>query len=62
MNNPPPKQPPLNGPVHVKCRTMINVIASETEAELGAPFVNCQKGAATRMALIEMGHTHTPTP
>ena len=32
------------------------------ESELGALFVNCQRGAATRTALIEMGHAQPPTP
>ena len=41
---------------------MINVLAREMEAELGDLFVNCQIGAATRMALIDMGHAQTPTP
>ena len=41
---------------------MINVLAREMEAELGDLFVNCQIGAATRMALIDMGHSQTPTP
>ena len=36
--NPPLKQPPLNGTVHVKCTTMRNVSASKMEAETGALF------------------------
>ena len=32
------------------------------EAELGALVVNFQRGAATRMALIEMVHTQPTTP
>ena len=32
------------------------------EAELGYIFVNCQRGTVTCMALIEMVHTHPPTP
>ena len=60
-NKAPLKQPPLNRPVHVKCTTMINVLASAMEAELGALFVNCQRGAVMRMALIEMGHAQPPT-
>ena len=41
---------------------MINVLASAMEAELGALFVNCQRGADTHMDLIEMGHSQPPTP
>ena len=51
-NKAPLKQPPLNRPVHVKCTTMINVLASAMEAELGALFVNCQSDTATCMAFI----------
>ena len=32
------------------------------EAELGSPFVNCKRGAVTRMVLIDMGHAQPPTP
>ena len=32
------------------------------EAEIGALFVNCQQGAALRIALEEMGHHKPPTP
>ena len=58
----PPNQPPLNGPIHAECTNMRNSLASEMESELGALFVNCQRGAVTYMALIEMGHAQPPTP
>ena len=58
----PPKQLPINGQINVECTTMRNVLAIKMEAELGAHFVNCQSGAAMRMALIEMVHSQTPTP
>ena len=61
-NKAPIKQPPLNGPVHVKCTTTRNVLASAMEAEPGAIFVNYQRGAATCMALIDMSRTQPPTP
>ena len=32
------------------------------EVELGALFVNYQRGSEMRTALIDMGHTQTPTP
>ena len=57
-----PKQPPLSGPIHVKCTTIRNVLASAMEEELGYLFVNCQRGAATCMALIDMVHAQPPTP
>ena len=40
---------------------MINIVASATETELGAIFVNCQRGAAMHTALIDMGHAQPPT-
>ena len=42
--------------------TMINDLASATEAELGALFVNCRRGAETRMDLTDMVHAQPPTP
>ena len=53
--------PPDNGPVHVECSIMRNVMASDTEAELGGLFENCQKATSTRTALADMGHQQ-PTP
>ena len=41
---------------------MKNTLASAMKAELGALFVNFQQGAATIMALEEMGHHQPPTP
>ena len=58
----PPNQPPLNLTIHAECTTMIIVLASAMKAELGSLFVNCQRGAATRVALLEMGHAQPPTP
>ena len=54
--------PKANGPVHVLCLTLRNVIASAMEAELGGLFENCQKGEPIRVALEEMGHPQPPTP
>ena len=54
--------PPENGPVHVECIIMRNVMESATEAELGGLFENCQKATSTRTALAEMFHIKPPTP
>ena len=43
--------PPQNGPLHIECSIMSNVMASATEAELGGLFENVQKATATRTAL-----------
>ena len=58
----PLKKPPLNGPVHIKCMTMRNILATTMEAEMRALFVNWKRGAATQMAPIEMVHTQPTTP
>ena len=41
---------------------MRNVLASAMEEELGVLFVNFQRVAVTRMALIEKVHDQPPTP
>ena len=53
---------PINGPIHVECTTMRNVLSSAMEAELVALFVKCQRGAEMRMVIIYMGHAQPPTP
>ena len=52
--------PLKNGPVHVECSIMINVMASTTEAELGGAFENCQKATSMRTDLAEMAHQKLP--
>ena len=58
----PHKQQPPNGPIHVECTTMRNVLANVMKAELGALFVNCQRGVATRMAFMDVSHAQPPNP
>ena len=38
------------------------VVASATEAELGALFLNCKQATIFRLMLEEMGHPQPPTP
>ena len=52
--------PPENGPVHVECSIMRNVMASATESELGGQFENCQTETSMITALSEMGHPQPP--
>ena len=52
---------PDNGPVHVECNIMRNVMASAMEEELGGLFENFQKSTSTRTALADMGHHQPPT-
>ena len=50
-----------NGPVHVECSIMRNVMTLDTEEELEGFFENFQKETSTRTALAEMGHQQPPT-
>ena len=58
----PPKQPPLNVTIHFECTTTRNFLASAMGAELGAIFVNCQRGTPTCMELVETVHAQPPNP
>ncbi len=53
---------PSNAPFHTECKTLRNVLASATEAELGALFHNGQTSIPFRHALEELGHPQPPTP
>eukprot|EP00957_Ditylum_brightwellii_P149952 11419741-Ditylum_brightwellii.AAC.1 len=58
----PPCPPPPNGPVHLVCKVLRNVMSSATEAEIGVLYVNMRKGEELHLALEEMGHPQPPTP
>ena len=60
-NKTPLNHPPLNGPVHVKCTTMQNVLTSAMESEMGAIYINFQRCTAMRMSLTEMVQAQPPT-
>jgi hypothetical protein len=55
-------QPPMNGAIHVLSSILDVVMASATEAELGACYFNAREGVAFRIILFEMGHPQPPTP
>ena len=61
-NKPIVRDPPPNGPLHVVCSIIKNVMASSVEAEMGALFVNGQEAIILRTTLEELGHDQTPTP
>eukprot|EP00957_Ditylum_brightwellii_P057218 4335667-Ditylum_brightwellii.AAC.2 len=61
-NKPPNAPVPLNGPIHTVCKILRTVMASATEAEIGALFINACKGEEFRLTLEEMGHSQPPTP
>jgi Reverse transcriptase (RNA-dependent DNA polymerase) len=48
--------PKLNGAIHVNSIIMRNVLASATEAEVGALFHNAQEACILRQTLDELGH------
>jgi hypothetical protein len=54
--------PKLNGAVHVNSIIMRNVLASATEAEVGALFHNAQEACILRQTLDELGHPQPATP
>ena len=65
-NNPPPPhiRPTTtpNRPILTKCQTIRTVMASATEAEKGAIFLNGHKAVPIRTGLIKMGHPQLTTP
>ena len=60
--NPPHKTPPLNGPIHVECTTMKNVLENAMELDEGSLFVNCKQGTELIIPLEERGHQQPLTP
>ena len=52
----------LSGAFHTLCSILHFVVASATEAELGALFLNCQEGIIFRTTLEELGHPQPKTP
>jgi hypothetical protein len=60
LPNAPPATP--NGAIHVLSNIMRNVLASATEAEVGALFHNAQDGCVLRNTLIAMGWPQQQTP
>jgi hypothetical protein len=52
----------LNGAFHTLCSILRFVVASVTEAEFGALFLNCQEGMIFRNTLGDLGHPQPKTP
>ena len=52
----------FNGPVLVPAKAIENVMASATEAELGAPFMDAQEAVALCNCLEAVGFPQLPTP
>jgi len=56
-----PTSGPYNGPIHVYCCVMKEVLSSAAEAELGALFHNAKEACPLQIALTEMGHPQNAT-
>ena len=60
---PPDAEPaPLNGPVHILCKIINNVMSSATEAEVAGLFLNGQDAVMLRNTLEFLGHPQPATP
>jgi hypothetical protein len=51
-----------NGPVHVLCQIMREVLSSAAEAELAGLFHNAKETCPMQITLEELGHPQPPTP
>ena len=51
----------INGPIYCTSKIIKCVVSSAAEAELGAAFMNGQKGAQFRNTLMELGYPQEPT-
>jgi hypothetical protein len=56
-----PTSGPYNGPIHLYCCVMKEVLSSAAEAELGALFHNSKEACPLQIALTEMGHPQHAT-
>ena len=54
--------PKINGAIHIVSTILQNVMASATEAEVGALFHNAQDACTLRNTLEFLGHPQPPTP
>jgi hypothetical protein len=52
----------LNSAFFMLCAILWFVVASATEAELGALFLNCKEGIIFHMTLEELGHPQPKHP
>ena len=59
MEKPPNEMPEPNGVLHMECRIIIKVFASEMEAKIGAQFTNFQTGEYLQTVLTENGAPKT---
>ena len=62
LGNHPNKKHNHNGNILAIAKVIKNVMASATEAELGAMYINAREAIACRHTLQELGHQQPPTP
>ena len=53
--------PPLNGAIHIECKTLRHVVSSAAEAERGGFFHNAQVAIPMRHLLAALNHPQSPT-
>ena len=58
----PTKQGDINGPLHIECKTLRNVVGSAAEAEMGGLYHNAQTCIPIRYILEALQHPQPPTP
>ena len=51
-----------NGPIHIPCQIMKEIVSSAAEGELAAVFHNAKEACPIRTCLDELGHKQPPTP
>ena len=59
---PPLTDSPLNGPIHIVSKILLNVMASANEAEISAILHNGQEAVPISTTLQELGHPQSLTP
>ena len=52
---------PLNGPIHVECKTLRRVVTYPAEVETTGDFLNAQLCVPIRHMLTILGHKQPPT-
>ena len=52
----------INGPIHIVCMVIRNVMSSAAEAEMGTLFINARKAVYICQILEELGQRQPSTP
>ena len=57
-----PVSPPLNSPLHIKCKVLRHIVTSAAEAETAGLLYNCQIALYLQQMLAALGHLQSSTP